>query len=114
MDKNIDVSGGSSQNLDTRGYDNFTITQEQISAIRVISAQVISSREELEQFLKKHDIKLLTSFSDLIETRSFIQSSYIIYIMNNMTMEKLVTFLERNPNFQKIVDKIEQELVFED
>ncbi len=99
----------SSQNLDGKKKE-YSTNSDKVSAIRSYSGKIVNSRKDLENYLLKQGIKLVTSFSDFVKTNSFLDSSYVVYVSNNDSMEKLADFVDRNPKFADIVVKIELEL----
>jgi hypothetical protein len=99
----------SNQNLDRKDKD-FGVNSNKVGAIRTYSAGIVNSRKDLEKYLLKKGIKLVTSFSDYVSSNSFIESSFVIYIEQEGTMEKLEDFIKRNEQFQEIVAKIELDL----
>jgi hypothetical protein len=99
----------SNQNLDKKKNDYLTNTNK-VNAIRSYSSNIINSRKDLENYLMKQGIKLVTSFSDFVKTNSFLDSSYVVYVFHENSMEKLSEFVNRNPQFLDIVIKIELEL----
>jgi hypothetical protein len=110
LNKNINMTGGvGSQNRDTK-TSQLSINQSKVGAIKSYATKITTARERLASYLLKQNLKLLTSFSEYVETNSFVKSSYIVYLLNDMKKEKLSTFLERNPVFDEIVNEIENEL----
>jgi hypothetical protein len=109
-DSNINMTGGvSSQNLDSNASSKLGVNSNKVNAIRSFSRKIISSRQQLEEYLLTKNLKLVTSFSDFVANQSFIKSSYIIYLEYNEQMELFSNFLLRNPAYQDIADKIEAE-----
>ena len=99
----------SNQNLDKKKKDYLT-NQTKVGAIRSYSGTIIKSRLELEKYLLKQNIRLVTSFSDFVVNNSFIESSYVIYEEYKNNIEKLSDFVSRNPEFLDVIVKIEEEL----
>jgi hypothetical protein len=110
LNKNINMTGGAgSQNRDTK-TSQLSINQSKVGAIKSYATKITTARERLASYLLKQDLKLLTSFSEYVATSSFVESSYIVYLKNDLKKEKLISFLERNPVFDEIVKEIEIEL----
>ncbi len=110
QNKNINLSGGvGSQNRDTK-TSQLGINQSKVGAIKSYATKITTARQRLADYLLKQDMKLLTSFAEYVETGSFVNSSYIEYIKNDLKKEKFGAFLERNPVFKEIVWEIEDEL----
>ena len=71
---------------------------------------VITSREELEKYLAQYNLQVLTSATDLDAGMSFIDSSYIRYLEHGNVTEPMSVFLQRYPDYQPIVEKINEEV----
>jgi hypothetical protein len=103
-DSNINMTGGvSSQNLDSNASSKLGVNSNKVNAIRSFSRKIISSRQQLEEYLLTKNLKLVTSFSDFVANQS------LIYLEYNEQMELFSNFLLRNPAYQDIADKIEAE-----
>jgi hypothetical protein len=99
----------SNQNLDSKSKD-YKVNKSKVDAIRSYSGKIINSRKQLEEYLLTKGIKLVTSFSEFVNTNSFIESSYVVYVFQSNSIENLSDFVQRNPQFAEIVVKIELEL----
>jgi hypothetical protein len=75
--------------------------------IQQVTTKIINSREELASFLLTKNIKLVTSFTEVVSTGSFIKSSYVIYLDFANKSETFGDFLVRYPELEKIAYLIE-------
>jgi hypothetical protein len=107
--KNINVGSAGNQNLDTR-QSQYGVNAGKVGIIRTYTSKVVSLREQFENFLLTQNIKLVTSFSEMVTNKSFINSSYIIYVDQDGKREKLSKFLERNIKLKEVAEKIELEV----
>jgi hypothetical protein len=98
-------SGSKNENRDT-GFNTPSLNQL-ASSIKNATASVKASREELEKYLLTRDIKLVTSYVEFIETNSFINSSYVMYLKYDNKKESFGDFLVRYPEFEEIAYMIE-------
>lgn len=109
---NINLSGGTgSQNRDTKTSSQLGVNQSKVSAIKSYSSKIITARTRFANYLLKQNIKLLTSFTEYVTKGSFVKSSYIVYLQNDMKKESLEEFMKRNPQFIEIVAEIEKEIL---
>lgn len=70
-------------------------------------------REKFAKFLSDRGIDLYTSLSDILNNKSFIKSSYVVYRVNNIK-EPLSLFLSKNTALTPIVDEIENLYNYQD
>jgi hypothetical protein len=99
----------SNQNLDKKDK-SFLTNNNKVGSIRSYSNNIKSSRKDLEKYLLNKGIRLVTSFSDFVATNSFIESSFVIYLEHNESIEKLEEFLKRNEQFLEVCSQIELDL----
>jgi hypothetical protein len=97
------VSGFERQN-------NFARSVQKSRAVKQAARIVITTREELTNYLRQSNLDLLTSSVEFKETGDFVASSYVVYKDHNNFKENLSIFIERYPALKPAVQAIAEKL----
>lgn len=89
---------------------SFTRSLSRSKSVKHATKFVIHTRKDLQEFLAKQNIKLITSALEYQQTQDFIQSSYVVFEKYKDHQESLKEFLERYPQLKETVEQINQKL----
>jgi hypothetical protein len=106
---NIPSSINAPTGTETRA-ESFRNSANSAVQIRAAAAQIIETSEDLVNMLQASGIILRTKMKIFRESRDFISSSYLVYPQFNNKQESLKEFVDRYPQLQPIVEKINENL----
>jgi hypothetical protein len=101
---NINIASGQEQ------QNNIASSVQRGKALQKAIQTVISSREDLVQYLRSAGLDLVTSGVEFQDTGDFIQSSYVVYPSHNNQKEALRSFINRYPQLKDSIEAINQTL----
>jgi hypothetical protein len=88
----------------------FTRSIQKSRAFKQAANVVISTRQQLAEYLKQSKLDLLTSSIEFAKTGDFIISSYVVYTEYAGYKENLSVFVERFPALRQSVEALRDKL----
>lgn len=88
----------------------FTRSIQKSRVFKKAANLVISTRQQLVDYLKQSKLDLLTSSIEFAQTGDFISSSYVVYTEYNGYKENLGAFVERFPALRQSVEALRDKL----
>jgi hypothetical protein len=105
-DTNPGSAGSSNTFRSGESRESFQQSTSRAKQVKATLQSVITSRDQLANYLAGYGMKLLTSAVEYERSKDFVASSYILYEAYNNYLEPLSDFLVRYPDYQASIEYI--------